>query len=182
MEGFVKVDGDAVSVAAKRAYEVQKIEDDKLKEEYRERVKKSRAMMDYWSSGKAKKDFNDAWNSVAKEEEYTTYKDGWFFRKEVKSKRLTCSCRDQAELLNILSTKSECWDDVSVFGCISEKRLYGEISIFVFDYTSRVYPPPNYQANHFKQYFDLKGDVFLSIEEYNKLKEFMDERLKEEVG
>lgn len=173
MKGFVKVDGNAVSVAAKRAYNVQKIEDDRMNLVYEGKLKEQELVEQYWATGLAEKDFNEAWDSCAKEVEYSEYVDGWLFRKEVKRKKTTCTLSELDKMLDILKTKHPSWTYRMLSDVFLSKKLGGGVYL-PSHYLFRNYFGYSCYADHFKQYFDLKGDVFLTIDEYNRLKEFMD--------
>ena len=171
-QGFIELDGEAVSKAAQKAFIIAKEADDIYNEKLKEKALTYIEEQTYWSE-QAAKDFSDAFEELKYEETIEVKVPGVFFDRTTTTKRWNV---DIDRMIERLAAVSEHWDTFSVIEARRNKLHSPEYNFFMgkVGRDPYFYRFGGYSHLYFKQFFDLKGKVLLPLEQYQKLKPYME--------
>lgn len=180
-EGYIELDGEVVSVAARKAYEKALVKDNKINDKLAE-IRSADSELDSYSKCKARIDFDECHKlCITEYEEDELVNRTWFDHlvgKTYKPNKRVIKILDKEKLITLLQERSSCWnttimdEELGQFrlplgfcGVKGQQRIYG-------DYPRRMY---NYsdKASWYKQFFDLTGKVMLTLTQYRILKGWM---------
>lgn len=183
-EGYIELDGEIVSVAAKKAFEVAKKHDGEVNKRVKEAEDKRLQDNAYRVSEQGIKDVKTALEKSKVLKSWEVEERGWFFTYTVRKEQ---ECVDVNKFQDTLKTLNPIWDNFRWFNVFStptdllkksDEEIKDQISyqhmrhnlyrLSHWDYYS-------YSANYYEQFFDLKGKVLLTLEQYSKLKEHIED-------
>lgn len=185
-EGYIELDGELVIIAAYKAYLFAQEQDEKNTLRVKEIKNEQEASSYYWRNT-AYEDFKEGVEkskvTIIKKQEIEK---GWFFNKRTEYIETKEEVVDKSKLLEYLKSKNEDWDDITVSAEVRSMevkengaRFFGMMGIkhkqdyHKYLYNHSLFLPYFNEAYYYQQFFDLKGKVFLTLEQYHKLKEWM---------
>ena len=171
-QGFIELDGEAVSQAAQKAYVEAKAADDIYNAKSKQREAKLLKENEYWRFH-AEKDFSVAFEELKYEEIVEVKSPGFFFDRTTTTKRWNV---DVDVMVERLLSVSEYWDEFGVREAMRTTTKNYHYDFFCNRANDRqcFYRFDAYSHIYFKQFFDLKGKVLLTLEQYQKLKPYME--------
>lgn len=177
-QGYVECDGVVVSQAAQKAYEHARLEQEAY---IQSMVEEEKNELEYWNT-QGMVDLEDCLeNTTKRKKTETRIVREWFFSRE---EEYSVEVVDVGDICYALMKKSPYWRKV-----ILDKPpfLVNAFDEYVIDRLKQFcdYPSAEYwapmlgrgheapQVKYYEQFFDLKGKVLLTLEQYQKLKEWM---------
>ena len=180
-EGYIELDGEIVSVAARKAYEVAKRHDDEVNKKVEEEERRQQQYRVYRVSEQGISDVKTALEKSKVLKSWEVDERGWFFTYTVLKEK---ECVDYKEFLKVLESLHPAWDNFCWYDVLfsptdllgkREKEIKQGIERLQFrnDSYKPVYWRYSHSANYYRQFFDLKGKVLLTLEQYSEIKEYL---------
>lgn len=162
MEGFVKVDGEKLSVAAQKLKDEAETEYEKRYAEWEEKMKHLSEVRKYLHSDEAAEFFKTTAKSFTKEKQVKTR--GLFGTSFYEVQKSVDSV-DYIAMYDYLYEVDERW--------MYTNPDFWDLPEPSYNVNALDYHLPANSAKYFTKYIGLKGDVFLPISEYNMFKEYL---------
>ena len=181
-EGYIELDGTVVSIAAKKAHAVAEKHDAEINERIKKQQEEDQKREQYLLSDAAVEDVKAVREKAVKTGTVTRTKRGLFFDHTFEE---TVTYVDMLVLYELLEQRNPYWSGfrLNKDAFYNEKSLVdmsdGEIKHKIYynhirdSAYSWCFSGVSNTAYYYKQFFDLKGKVLLTLEQYSKLKEYM---------